>query len=471
MAQDDGAQPGKRVTMPLPPVRSLGLRILLSLLPAALLLSCGGDSSQVAAVPSPTPTPVVGRQGPPNVILVLCDDLGYGDLSSFGSPTIKTPVLDSLASGGVRLTQFVDIVPICTPSRGTYLTGLYPVQSRIVDNLGKGDPRTGVTAATPTIATLLRGRGYATAAFGKWDVGDAQINLPLQNGFDTYYGNYNAADLRIIENNAEATVGIPFEYLEREYSLRARAFIRANASKPFFIFYATQVSHSPVRPAPEFVGRSAGGKYGDFVEELDYRVGEIMQVVRELGLEQNTLFWFGSDNGPWIQGGPEGGSPGPFAGAGKGTPYEGGIRVPGIVNWPGGIPARQVTDMPVSAIDILPTLSAIAGASLPSRFIYYGANIQNVLAGRATSVPGVGFGGGREILAYVGNNPAAFRSGRYKLVFPGYWIQDSQLFDLQTDAVESRDIRKLQPDLFQTLSARASAIHVEAAGNVVSSTR
>jgi arylsulfatase A-like enzyme len=340
------------------------------------------------------------------------------------------------------------------------------VQSRITANLGTADDRPGLTAALPSLATILKGRGYATAAIGKWGLGDGPTTMPLQNGFDSYYGKVYGASDQIIEGNAEAAVGVPLEYVEREYAARAAAFIKANASRPFFLYYATHIPHAPLRPAPEFSGRSAGGRYGDFVEELDYRVGEILQAVRAAGVEPSTLVWFLSDNGPPLLAGG-GGSPGPFGGPGKGTPYESGIRVPGIVSWPGTVPQGQVVGTPVSSIDIFPTLAAVSGASLPSRFTYFGADVQPVLTGRATTIPGSGVEGGREIMAYYNSGPSAFRSGRYKIVFPGWWVSRAQLFDLEADPSESQDQRTRRPDVFESLSARAEEVWAQAASNAV----
>jgi arylsulfatase A len=434
---------------------------------SAVSMACGG-ASPTATAPLPAPSATPGRPGPPNVILIVADDMGWGDLSSYGSPTIKTPEIDRLAVSGVRLTQFVVVAALCTPSRGAILTGLYPVQSRITANLGTADDRPGLNAALPSLGTILKGRGYATAAIGKWGLGDGPNTMPLQNGFDSYYGKIYGATDRLIEGNADAAVGVPAEYLEREYATRAAAFIQANAARPFFLYYATHIPHTPLQPAPEFKGRSAGGRYGDVVEELDDHVGHILQAVRNAGVERSTLVWFLSDNGPYMFGGADGGSPGPFGGPGKGTPYESGIRVPGIVSWPGTVPAGQVVGTPVSSIDIVPTLAAIAGASLPSRFVYFGADVQPVLTGKATTIPGSGVDGGREIMAFYGSGFAAFRSGRYKIVFPGWWVSRAQLFDLETDPFEDHDLRASRRDLFEKLSERTSEVWAQAASNAVS---
>ncbi|HUL78536.1 MAG TPA: sulfatase-like hydrolase/transferase, partial [Vicinamibacteria bacterium] len=356
--------------------KSAPLRWLAALGFSLVATACGGASPTTTAVaPAPTPTP--GRAGPPNVILIVADDMGWGDLSSYGAPTIKTPEIDRLAADGVRLTQFVVVAAVCTPSRGAILTGLYPVQSRITANLGIADDRPGLTAATPSLATLLKGRGYATAAIGKWGLGDSPTRtMPLENGFDSYYGTVYGIDDPQIEGNSGAAVGVPREYIEREFARRASAFVTANASRPFFLYYASHIPHTPLVAAPEFKGHSAGGRYGDVVEELDHYVGQVMQAVRAAGVESSTLVWFLSDNGPPMLIREEHGSPGPFGGPGKDTPFESGIRVPGIVSWPGTVPPGQVVGTPVSSIDIVPTVAAVSGATLPSRFIYFGADVR-----------------------------------------------------------------------------------------------
>jgi arylsulfatase A len=445
--------------------RRAPLRWLLPLSLSAVSMACGGASPTTTAS-SPAPSASPERPGPPNIILIVADDMGYGDLSSYGSPTIKTPEIDRLAADGVRLTQFVVVAALCTPSRGAILTGLHPVQSRITANLGNADDRPGLTAALPSLGTILKGRGYATAALGKWGLGDGPTTMPLQNGFDSYYGKIYGSTERLMDGNAEAAVGVPAEYLEREYALRAATFIKANASRPFFLYYASHIPHTPLQPAPEFKGRSAGGTYGDVVEELDHRVGEIREAVRTAGVERSTLVWFLSDNGPPLLGG-EGGSPGPFGGPGKGTPYESGIRVPGIVSWPGTVPPGQIVATPVSSIDIFPTIAAVSGTSLSSRFIYFGADVQPVLTGKATTIPGSGVGGGREIMAYYNSGPSAFRSGRYKIVYPGWWVSRAQLFDLEADPSESQDQRTGRPDVFETLAGRADQVWAQAAANAV----
>lgn len=441
---------------------ALGLPLLACLLASG----CGGGTPSTPGTPTPVPTPEPSES--PNVVVVVSDDLGWGDLGSYGSPANQTPNLDRLAEAGVRMTQYVTTAPLCTPSRASLLTGLYPVQTRVTANLGPRDTRTGLTSETPSLALLLRGRGYATAAVGKWGVGDQPQNMPLQNGFDSYFGVLYESDDRIFDGNGLAPVGVPFDELEAEYTRRARAFIRQNAKiRPFFLYYASHIPHKPLRTNPAFVGRTTAGAYADALLELDSRVGEIRDALEEAGVDRNTIVLFTSDNGPPSYGRPDDGSPGPFGGIGKGSPYEGGIRVPAIVSWPAAIPGRQVQDGLVSALDIVPTLGAAGGAVLPSRFVYFGGDVMPLLRGQAKTVGGPGVNGGRELISFVGANKGAFRSGRYKIVWPGWWANDAELYDLVDDPYETKNIRRSQPSLFDTVAVRCDVVLSDALANAI----
>lgn len=453
-----------RVADPSSPRSSLAART--SLLASLLVAACGGGPSTPSVTPSATPTPE--PTGPPNVVFVVADDLGWGDLPSYGSPTNRTPNLDRLAESGVRMTQYVTAAPLCTPSRAALLTGLYPVQTRVMANLGPRDTRPGLTAETPSLALVLRGRGYATAAVGKWGIGDQPQNMPLQNGFDSYFGVPYESDERIFEGDGLAPVGVPFNQLEAEYTRRAKVFIRQHANqRPFFLYYASHIPHQPLRTHPDFVGRSGAGSYADAILELDSRVGEILDTLRESGVDRNTIVFFASDNGPPSYGRPDDGSPGPFGGVGKGSPYEGGIRVPGILSWPAVIPGRRVQEGLVSALDLVPTVAAAAGATLPGRFLYFGADVMPLLRGQTANLAGPGMDGGRELISFVGSNPGAFRSGRYKIVWPGWWANDAELYDLALDPYETKNLRRKEPGLFDTVAARCDSVLSEASRTAI----
>lgn len=427
---------------------------------AALAAGCGGGApASPSAAPAPSPTPL----GPPSFVIVLADDMGYGDLSSYGAPYIRTPNLDRLAAEGVRLTQFTVPAPLCTPSRGSLLTGRYPVRTGLVRNLG---PRTGtgIDASEITLAQALKARGYATAMVGKWGLGDTPVEfLPTHHGFDTYYGIPSSADLDLLMRGDQfaAEVLTP-ETMARRYTEEAVAAIRALRGRPFFLYFATHSPHTPLYVSPELRGRSAGGLYADVVEELDGSVGEIMKALGETGADRNTFVFFTSDNGPALSAGAEGGSAGPLT-AGKGTPFEGGVRVPAIAWCPARLPKGRVLAEPTSSLDIFPTFVAIAGGQLSRDRAYDGLDIQGLLSFAVARLPGSAKDGGRELLYYVAGNPAGFRSGKWKLIEPGFWGAEPLLFDLEADPGESRNLRRSQPDLFADVQARLDNLASETA--------
>jgi arylsulfatase A-like enzyme len=396
-------------------------------------------------------------------VIVLADDLGYGDLPSYGAPDIQTPNLDRLVSEGVRLTQFTVTAPLCTPSRGSLLTGRYPVRTGLVRNLG---PRTGtgIDASEITLADALKARGYATAMIGKWGLGDTPATfLPTHHGFDTYYGIPSSADLDLLMRGDQFSdeVLTP-ETMARRYTEEAVAALRAMRDRPFFLYFATHSPHTPLYVSPAFRGRSARGLYGDVVEELDWSVGEIMKALLETGADRDTFVFFTSDNGPALNAGAAGGSAGPLSG-GKGTPFEGGVRLPAIAWWPARLPAARVLTEPTSSLDIFPTFVALAGGQLSQDRAYDGLDIERLLEFEVPRLPGSAQDGGREFLYYCAGNPAGFRSGKWKLIEPGYWDPEHALFDLEADPGESRDLRRSQPDLFADLQARLNRLATEVA--------
>jgi arylsulfatase A-like enzyme len=426
--------------------------VFLAAAAAALALACGqAPVTEPPPVTTPTPTP-----GPPNVVLIVADDLGYGDLSSYGSPAIRTPHLDRMASEGVRLTQFT-VMPLCTPTRGALMTGLYPVQTGLVRVLGPGNS-TGIDAAEVTLAEALKERGYLTAMVGKWHLGDAAPFLPRRHGFDRYFGipaNSNPAEL--LQDDGPSSEALAPEEVAGRYTREAVSFIRGAGQRPFFLYLAHHLPHVPLHPSSSFAGRSPGGAYGDCVEELDASVGEVLRALQETGVERRTVVVFLSDNGPWIARGPDGGSPGPLR-DGKGTPFEGGVRVPALVRWPGQLPAGRVVSEPANVVDLFPTLVAMAGGRMPAHRRYFGQDLQGLLRGDVPRLSGAGIDGGREFLVYVGDDAVAIRTGRYKFVSEGFWSLQPGLFDLEADPGEERDLTRAEPDLLQRVLDRADAL-------------
>ena len=433
---------------------------------ALLVTGCGGSSpmapaTPVAAVPSPSPTP---PPGPPNVIVILADDMGYGDLGSYGAKLIKTPNLDKLAAEGVRMTDFRVPSALCTPSRGALLTGLYPPRTGLVGNLPSGSPTEGDTDGIDddeiTIAQAVRDRGYATAAVGKWHLGSTIPYLPTQHGFDSYFGISNGDQTFLLLRGITPVRDPPgLDQITRAYTDEAVSIVRNAAhDRPFFLYLAHRSPHVPLEPAPEFLGRSAGGLYGDVVEELDASVGDVMKAVRDRGTtERSTVVLFLSDNGPWLSQGDDAGSAGPFR-AGKNTPYEGGVRVPFIAWWPGRYPAARVVNEPVMSLDLFPTIVAMAKGELSPSRKYYGADLTPLLAGEVSRLPGPGVDGSRELLGYYYGEAVSLRSGRWKFLRPGYWDLVDTLYDLQTDIAETTDVFPTRSDVAGPLDQRLAAI-------------
>jgi arylsulfatase A len=433
--------------------------------------ACGGSPAAspaptAAAIPSPTPPP-----GPPNIVIILADDMGYGDVGVFGATRVKTPHIDRLAAEGVRMTDFRVPSALCTPSRGALLTGLYPPRTGLAGNLPSGSPTEGVSDGIDdeeiTLAEALRERGYATGAVGKWHLGSTVPHLPTRHGFDSYFGISNGEQTFLLLRGATPVRDPPpLEQITRAYTEEAAGIIRdAPRDRPLFLYLAHRSPHAPLEPPAEFRGRSAGGLYGDVVEELDWSVGEVMKAVRDRGTaERSTFVLFMSDNGPWIAGGEEGGSAGPFR-SGKNSPYEGGVRVPAIAWWPGRYPAARVVSEPVMSLDVFPTLVAMAGGQLDRTRTYYGTDLTPLLAGEVSRLPGAGADGSRELLGYYFGAAVSIRSGRWKLLRPGYWDLIDTMYDLQADPAETTDLYPARPEVASSLSARLALLADEIAHN------
>jgi arylsulfatase A-like enzyme len=426
-----------------------------------------------------TPQPASAADRPPNVVLVYADDLGYGDIGAYGAPVIRTPHIDRLAREGVRFTDFYVAQAVCSASRTALLTGAYPNRLGI---LGALFPTStiGIAESETTLAEVLKGRGYATAIYGKWHLGHLPPFLPTRHGFDDYLGLPYSNDmwpshpermkfppLPLYSGDAVLTLNPDQSQLTGEYGRRAVAFIEANRARPFFVYLAHTMPHVPIFASERFRGRSKQGLYGDVIEEIDDSVGQVLAVLRRLGLERDTLVIFASDNGPWLSYGDHAGSSGPLR-EGKGTAFEGGVRVPFVARWPGHIPAGTVVREPAMTIDVLPTIAHLVGAPLPERPID-GLDISPLLLGEA---------GARSpheaLLFYYGTELRAVRGGRYKLVLPhrsqtldgpagsggtpGKYKQADvtlALYDLVADIGETTDVAAAHPDVVARLSALA----------------
>ena len=374
----------------------------------------------------------------PNFILVFIDDLGYGDIGAFGSQVNRTPQIDAMAEQGMRLTSFY-AQPVCTPSRAALLTGAYPMRNGLQTGywhpvLMPGDPQ-GIHEDEITLAEVLKERGYATGVVGKWHLGDQPEFLPPNHGFDYYFGLPYSNDMSPfmplnprnhpplpLLRNSDVLREVPEDQssLTGEYTAEAVAFIERNQNRPFFLYVPHSMVHVPLWAGERFQGTSGNGILGDCIEELDWSVGRIRTAIDELGLADNTLILFTSDNGPAR------GSAGPLRGR-KGSTYEGGVRVPTVAFWPGTIPAGSTYSDTASTMDILPTFAALAGASVRSDRID-GHDISPILRG-GTSAPSPY----DAFYFYRGYELRAVRSGKWKL------HADGTLYDLEADIGETVD--------------------------------
>lgn len=332
--------------------------------------------------------PSESEPSPPNIILFFCDDLGYGDLGNYGHPTIRTPNLDRMAAQGVKFTSFYSGSPACTASRYALLTGRYPVRSGFPWVLVPNSSR-GIHPKEWTIAEGLKEAGYATGIFGKWHLGNTKHEfLPLQNGFDEYLGLPYSNDMLpprwgeipLMEGNDTLEVSPDQSLLTKRYTERAIEFIQKNKEAPFFVYMPYAMPHLPLHPGADFAGKSKRGRYGDVVEEIDWSVGEVWKTIEAMGLSENTLLVFTSDNGPWIIKNEKGGSSGLLR-DGKGSTWEGGMRVPGIAVWKNKIKAQTVCNQRASTLDLYHSFLKIAGQELP-KHIVDGEDISDWLSGK-----------------------------------------------------------------------------------------
>ncbi len=347
----------------------------------------------------------------PNFIVILCDDLGYNDVGAFGATDIKTPHLDRMAAEGMKLSSFYSGSPVCSPSRAALMTGRYPERMG-VNGVFFPESLTGMPAEEVTVAEVLKKQGYITGHVGKWHLGHLQKFLPLQQGFDEYFGIPYSNDMESVvymRGNEVEAFEVDQRYTTQKYTEEAIDFMQEHREEPFFLYLAHSMPHVPIYASPEFEGRSERGLYGDVIEEIDWSVGQILSQLDSLNLDENTLVIFTSDNGPWLVMREHGGSATPLR-EGKQYTFEGGVRVPAIAWWKKQIAPGSEYKGLVSMMDIMPTLAAISGAELPDVPID-GVDITDVLKGNGERIP-------QELLFYYLGDLRGYRDGKWKLKLP-----------------------------------------------------
>lgn len=455
----------------MPGIKKSSLKVAFLFVGIVLLGCDGSKSAESSRAPEPD------RR---NIVIILADDLGYGDLGVFGSPSIRTPNIDRLAAEGQKWTNFYVPDAVCTPSRGALLTGRLPVR------IGLATPRPGPRSLRPeslsglpaseiTIAELLNEAGYATAAVGKWHLGHRPDYLPTQQGFDSYFGipysndmnkrpgGGNAAryfaepdiqewDIPLYRDEEEIERPVDQTTITKRYTDEAVEFIHKNKNQPFFLYLAHTMPHAPLFSSAAFVNRSARGRYGDAVEEVDWSVGEVVRALKDAGVADNTLLLFTSDNGPWLFLGRMGGSAGSLY-EGKATTWEGGTRVPAVFYGPGLVsPGRR--DGIGSTLDLLPTIAGLASIELPGDRDYDGFDLSGTFSSGTKSPR-------QSMTYYRGDELYAFRQGAFKIHFV---TEDREgrtehepplLFNIEVDPAERFNIAEQYPDLVMTLVEKA----------------
>jgi arylsulfatase A len=422
---------------------------------------------------------------PPNVVIIFVDDLGYGDIGPFGANRQKTPHLNRMAEEGMKLTSFY-AATVCSVSRAQLLTGCYGARVSVPGVFFPASPN-GLHPQEWTIAERLKEQGYTTACIGKWHLGDQPDFLPTRQGFDHYFGIPYSNDMQRVSSDSGKKV-VPLlrddkvvelltdeqqSQITERYTEEAIQFIRSAKDKPFLLYFPHTAVHTPIWPGKAFQGQSSNGRFGDWVEEVDWSTGKVLDCLRELKLESNTLVIFTSDNGPWLIKGSDGGSAGPLRG-GKGSTWEGGVRVPTIAWWPGKIKAQSTCDVVAGTIDLLPTAVTLAGGSLADQrsggAVIDGRDLSPVLFGQSEHSP-------REAHYYfAGYNLQAVRQGPWKLAIapqpettgqgtiPDDHKAAPRLYHLDSDIGEKQNVIQDHPEIATRLSALAEKMNAEIGG-------
>jgi arylsulfatase A-like enzyme len=453
-------------------------KTLSRLISAALLLAPATGVAQSASSAAKTANDVAGTK--PNVIVIFVDDMGYGDIGCFGSKKNRTPRLDKMAEEGARFTSFYVTSGVCSPSRSSQMTGCYPLRigmhesSRGCFVLVPSDQR-GLNPDETTVAEVLREQGYATACIGKWHLGDQPPFMPRKQGFDFYFGipfsndmgslekgvlKHGLPDLPLLRNEEIIDAPVDLKTITRRYTEEAVRFIRGNKDRPFFLYLPHTMVHIPLFSSERFAGKSANGPYGDAVEEVDWSTGQILDALKECGVDARTLVIFTSDNG-----GIRLGSNKPLAG-GKATTLEGGQRVPCVMRWPGTVPAGSTCDEITSTLDILPTCARLSGGKLPGRTID-GLDITDLIVGApGAKSPHAAF------YYYFMSQLQAVRAGKWKLHVAldpkiAKWMGtpdgpvEARLYDLEADIGETTNVAGQHPEVVRRLNALAGIARKE----------
>ena len=445
--------------------------------------------------------PVVAAERQPNVVLIMTDDQGYGDVGCYGATNFRTPNMDRIAKEGTRFTSFYVSQPVCTASRASLLTGCY---ANRVGFAGALNPTSlnGIHEREVLLSELLKAKGYAAAIFGKWHLGYPSRFNPLNHGFDEYFGlpfsNDNSNQyhpiirtfppLPLFDGHKIVARDPDQSQFTNQFTQRAVKFIDANHNRPFFLYVPHVMPHVPIFASKEFQDQSDGGLYGDVIQELDWSVGQILGRLEKYDLDENTLVIFMSDNGPWLSYGEHAGSAGVLRG-GKLTTFEGGVRVPCMMRWPGKIPADRICHELVTSMDLLPTIAGLVDGELPDHRID-GKDVWPLIEGSSDKSPHGAF------YYYAGGDLHAVRSGSWKLHFPhpylevagepgkdgkpanfenltpnaitesglkgiasrhGYRIRQTELelYNLQNDLSETTNVAKAHPDIVKRLTTLA----------------
>ena len=426
---------------------------------------------------------------PPNIIFILTDDQGYGDLGVYGATDINTPHLDELATSGAYFTSYYATQPVCSASRASILTGCYSDRVNIHNAFGPNSKR-GINPKETTLAEMLKNEGYNTAIFGKWHLGDAPKFFPTRHGFDEFFGIlysndmwpkhpqqgtvFNFPDIYLYENETPLRVLEEQSFLTGALTDKAIDFISRNKAEPFFLYLPHPQPHVPLFADGKFHGQSNRGLYGDVITEIDHSVGRIIKTLKENGLFENTMIVFTSDNGPWLSYGGHSGSPGKFR-EGKGTNWEGGHRVPGIVHYPNAISPNTVIDAPAMGMDWLPTIAEVTQSKLPELKID-GKSLLPLLKGTTELSPHDNF-----FFYYRTNELHAVRHKDWKLYVPHSYrslngrtgtndgnpisydqnkIEVSELYDLKTDPEENTNLADQFPEIVFKISKIADSVRV-----------